>query len=581
MKKNILTEELKRMQELAGIILEAKMEDLYDKYFSDIPREDFDKIINTVPDISKERNDYKGMRVMSNWLINLYRKGSLKIEDLYKAKEYLTLYYRNINDLLKNNNADIKLDNYKDLPSLFNLVRDYKGSEKPDSVEDEKELITNKYFLNNGQAEKIYEDSAWLVVSPKTLEASKFYGCTSEWCTLFPDMFNTYSSQGPLYIIIDKNNLNNTMNPNRRYQFHFESEQYMNMDDLSISGGEIDYDDSDYENEDFDFLGRFSPNLVTWYLDNKRETEGGLDSYDMKYLPEDELYNMAIKRYKKHSGNLGLDFIVNLKNDTRRNIVTKLFLNIKDFLLNPSFVHFVSKEIRKENKNRIIKNLENHIVNTYVNNNYKKNNFSWSSGEDDEDLKYLKEIVRILKKYFSDNPEKYNKVFSEILLTTTSSHNYSNELKSFIYNNISKDYPFYYNALNDEDKKKHFLRMIELNKINQNDLQQLKNLVGKKEAELFNEKILKKVIEDGPKEKNRLSKYVLRDLNSYQQMEYVKAFFDNFDGLKMNFLEWSSLKEDVKEELKNTANDKKYGLDYWAVSKFVELDNFEKRDRYS
>jgi len=290
---------------------------------------------------------------------------------------------------------------------------------------------------------------------------------------------------------------------------------------------------------------------------------------------------MAIKRYKKHSGNLGLDFIVNLKNDTRRNIVTKLFLNIKDFLLNPSFVHFVSKEIRKENKNRIIKNLENHIVNTYVNNNYKKNNFSWSSGEDDEDLKYLKEIVRILKKYFSDNPEKYNKVFSEILLTTTSSHNYSNELKSFIYNNISKDYPFYYNALNDEDKKKHFLRMIELNKINQNDLQQLKNLVGKKEAELFNEKILKKVIEDGPKEKNRLSKYVLRDLNSYQQMEYVKAFFDNFDGLKMNFLEWSSLKEDVKEELKNTANDKKYGLDYWAVSKFVELDNFEKRDRYS
>jgi len=579
MKKNILTEELKRMQELAGIILEAKMEDLYDKYFSDIPREDFDKIINTVPDISKERNDYKGMRVMSNWLINLYRKGSLKIEDLYK--EYLTLYYRNINDLLKNNNADIKLDNYKDLPSLFNLVRDYKGSEKPDSVEDEKELITNKYFLNNGQAEKIYEDSAWLVVSPKTLEASKFYGCTSEWCTLFPDMFNTYSSQGPLYIIIDKNNLNNTMNPNRRYQFHFESEQYMNMDDLSISGGEIDYDDSDYENEDFDFLGRFSPNLVTWYLDNKRETEGGLDSYDMKYLPEDELYNMAIKRYKKHSGNLGLDFIVNLKNDTRRNIVTKLFLNIKDFLLNPSFVHFVSKEIRKENKNRIIKNLENHIVNTYVNNNYKKNNFSWSSGEDDEDLKYLKEIVRILKKYFSDNPEKYNKVFSEILLTTTSSHNYSNELKSFIYNNISKDYPFYYNALNDEDKKKHFLRMIELNKINQNDLQQLKNLVGKKEAELFNEKILKKVIEDGPKEKNRLSKYVLRDLNSYQQMEYVKAFFDNFDGLKMNFLEWSSLKEDVKEELKNTANDKKYGLDYWAVSKFVELDNFEKRDRYS
>ncbi len=30
---------------------------------------------------------------------------------------------------------------------LFNLVRDYKGSEKPDSVEDEKELITNKYFF--------------------------------------------------------------------------------------------------------------------------------------------------------------------------------------------------------------------------------------------------------------------------------------------------------------------------------------------------------------------------------------------------------------------------------------------------
>ena len=55
--------------------------------------------------------------------------------------------------------------------------------------------------------ERIYQDSDWLVVSPKTHEASRRYGANTTWCTTEkddPSEFEDYISDGPLYTLINK-----------------------------------------------------------------------------------------------------------------------------------------------------------------------------------------------------------------------------------------------------------------------------------------------------------------------------------------------------------------------------------------
>ena len=143
------------------------------------------------------------------------------------------------NELKKQN---ILPENAKDigkissLPELFILNSRFGGTGQV--KDDESYLLTDRFFINNGQAELFFENRRWMVVVPKSYESSKFYACTSQWCTRFPDNYEHYTKDGPLYIIIDKLKLNQD-DATRRYQFHFESNQFMNMNDSQIDVGEF------------------------------------------------------------------------------------------------------------------------------------------------------------------------------------------------------------------------------------------------------------------------------------------------------------------------------------------------------
>lgn len=81
-------------------------------------------------------------------------------------------------------------------------------------------------------AEKVYEDSKWVIYVPKTYEASCKLGQGTTWCTATTSgdyYYKSYTKQGKLYIIINKNE------PDEKYQFHFESEQFMDKDDMHIN----------------------------------------------------------------------------------------------------------------------------------------------------------------------------------------------------------------------------------------------------------------------------------------------------------------------------------------------------------
>lgn len=225
----------KRLQELAGILSESKVSDIHDKYYSNIRLDFFYDIINSDPTTPIKNGIPDKLGQYSKWLLSLQKKGKLKKEDLYKAKEYLTMY----NELKKQNllPEDSKdIGKVGSLPELFILNSKFGGTGQV--RDDEIYLLNDKFFINNGQAELFFENKRWLVIIPKSYEASKFYACTSQWCTRFPDNYDYYTKDGPLYIIIDKLKLNQD-DATRRFQFHFESNQFMNMNDSQINVGDF------------------------------------------------------------------------------------------------------------------------------------------------------------------------------------------------------------------------------------------------------------------------------------------------------------------------------------------------------
>jgi hypothetical protein len=84
-------------------------------------------------------------------------------------------------------------------------------------------------------AEGLYNGPLGLLAIPKTEKASCELGSGTRWCTASSEnnMFQYYSKDDPLYIWRDKNG--------EKYQFHWESMQFMDRRDRPISDEQITY----------------------------------------------------------------------------------------------------------------------------------------------------------------------------------------------------------------------------------------------------------------------------------------------------------------------------------------------------
>lgn len=215
---NTILGESRRQMLFEEYLIEATIEDIYTKYYSDIPKEDFQSIIIADPTYNSNSPDKMGK--YSKWLLKLYKQGKLKMEDLYKFKESLQAFHTYRNQLPK---KDIMA--YGDGNQLYNAVRQF--IENPNQATSHSDAIRRI----KQDAEKVYEDSDWLILIPKTEEAAKYYGKGTRWCTAAThnNMFQYYNQDGPLYININKKT-------NEKYQFHFESDQFMDSSDAPIVG---------------------------------------------------------------------------------------------------------------------------------------------------------------------------------------------------------------------------------------------------------------------------------------------------------------------------------------------------------
>jgi hypothetical protein len=210
---------------LEWLLIENK-EEIYKKYYSDIDRDNFIRIIKADPKTSVANNEIKAIGPYSKVLLNIYRKGNLKFEDLPKANEYLTLVYRY--------RIAVDVNKIESIADMYEIVKDY-------VAKTEKSLASILSALGKDEYEFILNGKNWYVVTPKTEKAAAYLGVNTEWCTawgqysLNPDYkdrtnhYRSHANSGPLYIMINKENELD------KYQLHFETDQLKNPADQEIS----------------------------------------------------------------------------------------------------------------------------------------------------------------------------------------------------------------------------------------------------------------------------------------------------------------------------------------------------------
>ncbi|CAB4220775.1 hypothetical protein UFOVP1636_43 [uncultured Caudovirales phage] len=154
-------------------------------------------------------------------IAKLYSKGQSPMEDIVSTlADYLTKF-----DKLKRRKMILPPRNdfnrYTTIGDFLSVVDEYPDPDQNADAATEKQNV-----------KELYRDNSLIVLIPLDEKASCYYGKGTRWCTAASNAnrFKYYSKDGPLYIIIPRQPLDS----NDRYQFHFESKQYMDARDQSI-----------------------------------------------------------------------------------------------------------------------------------------------------------------------------------------------------------------------------------------------------------------------------------------------------------------------------------------------------------
>ncbi len=159
-------------------------------------------------------------------------------EDLYKVKEDLIKFERFKNQLPVDKRDINKLTS----DELYDLVKDF-SLEKATTTKAERK---DAKYAHPGGSFELETPNYVITKITRTDELGKeaacFYGGQNKetrWCTSAPGLsyFERYIKDGPLYQIYDKNSepSKETGLPSNRWQFHFQSNQFMDKDDRSIN----------------------------------------------------------------------------------------------------------------------------------------------------------------------------------------------------------------------------------------------------------------------------------------------------------------------------------------------------------
>ena len=213
------------------ILTEIKVMDAYERYYSDVPSYLWEEIVGR---LQRGRNGewIDELLPETKWVLKLYKDKSPRLaEDLYKLKTkegdgYIDIFNRaKERRMLRGVEGD--LFKYKSIADLGAFIETLDIDTILGRTKGEQSSDVNSAASN---IDVPYEDKEWKVIIPKSYDASCYWGNGTRWCTATresDEWYNHYSEQGPLYILIDKKTKD-------KYQFHFESDQFMNKQDIDI-----------------------------------------------------------------------------------------------------------------------------------------------------------------------------------------------------------------------------------------------------------------------------------------------------------------------------------------------------------
>ena len=225
------------------------------KYFPKIPSEKIDELVKLDPTYNPEKN-VAGM--FSRWIIQMYwnsivnedkkikyddfikmypsgihpktgqeikepiMRPEIKDEDLYKVPGLLSNYIKYKSKLKKINDYNSLGELSADIsPLLRTGITASKAAEQSLTVI--KEAIVDGFNV-------IFNNSHWLIGIPETYSSSAhFKKPITDWCTAYPEMYRHYMDDygGKYYILLNKKT-------GELFQFHFESQQFMDKNDRRI-----------------------------------------------------------------------------------------------------------------------------------------------------------------------------------------------------------------------------------------------------------------------------------------------------------------------------------------------------------
>lgn len=165
-----------------------------------------------------------------NWIVDRYSEGDFKVEDLSRVVSTLTAFEQYSRVLDKKD-----INAYRRLSDLQQALRPHMDSDEPVSDREEERRLRQRAYKE--ESDLFFKGDNFLVLIPKTTEASCYLGRGTEWCTAYTkakNRFEEYNQQGPLYTIITKID-----GKTRKFQLHYESDQFMDENDNDLSQRDI------------------------------------------------------------------------------------------------------------------------------------------------------------------------------------------------------------------------------------------------------------------------------------------------------------------------------------------------------
>lgn len=231
------------------LLLELSGQEIYQKYYSKIPYDTFVSIVMADPKSNMDGDgSLRSLGKYAKLLLTFYQKGTLQLEDLVKAKEYLGYVYLH--------NVSVEINKLKNLGDLYKVIQKYIVEDTMDFKEILNALVQNEDY------ELLHDGKDWLFYRPLSIKGASYLGYSTEWCTTWGEYclnkknrdrtnyFLTHHEKGPLFIIINK------IDPIDKYQFHFETNQYMDKDDRRINLSSFWYGKDEVKNYFFPSLVR-------------------------------------------------------------------------------------------------------------------------------------------------------------------------------------------------------------------------------------------------------------------------------------------------------------------------------------